>query len=87
MIELMVFPFDAPLDGEYGFTSIGSWCYSTKWVMVVLSDAFLDGELILQETDAILGDGYGSQGQWYVALLQGSEMSAGFRYKGLMLSN
>ena len=40
-------PFDAPLDGEYGFTSIGSCCYSRKWVMVVLSDAFLDGELIL----------------------------------------
>ena len=55
--------------------------------MVVLSDAFLDGELILYGADAILGDGYGSQGQKYVALLQESEMSAGFRYKGLMLSN
>ena len=44
MIELMVVLFDALLDGEYGFTSIGSWCYSREWVMVAPFDLFLDGE-------------------------------------------
>ena len=33
----------------------------------------------------ILGNGYGIQGQNYVALLQGSEMSAGFHYRILTL--
>ena len=28
MIEIMVVLFDVSLDGEYGFTSMGSWCYS-----------------------------------------------------------
>ena len=30
-IELMVFLFDVFLDGKYGFTSMGSWCYSREW--------------------------------------------------------
>ena len=38
MIELMVIRFDAPLDGEYGFTSTGSWYYSREWLMVALFD-------------------------------------------------
>ena len=42
--------------------------------------------LLLLGADAILGEGYGIQGQKYVTLLQGSEMSAGFDYKGLMLA-
>ena len=31
-IDLMVVLFDDFLDGDYGFTSIGSWCYSMGWV-------------------------------------------------------
>ena len=55
--------------------------------MVAPFDLFLDGEygLLLQGANAILADGYGIQGQMYVALLQGSEMSTGF-HKGLMLA-
>ena len=50
-------------------------------------DVFLDGEygLLLWGVDAILGNGYGIRGQNYVALLQGSEMSAGFHYRNLIL--
>ena len=46
-------------------------------------DAFLRMEsmaLVLWAVGAILGNGYGIQGQNYVALLLGSEMSAGFHY-------
>ena len=41
--------------------------------------------LVLWEDAAILGSGYGIQGQNYVALLQGSEMSAGFHSRNLIL--
>ena len=41
--------------------------------------------LLLWGVDAILGNGYGIRGQNYVALLQGSEMSAGFHYRSLIL--
>ena len=35
---------------------------------------------------AILGNGYGVQGQNYVVLLQGSEVPAGFHYRNLILA-
>ena len=44
LIKLMVVLFDVFLDGEYGFTSMGSWRYSRGWAFVVLFDLFLDGE-------------------------------------------
>ena len=40
---------------------------------------------VLSEDAAILGTGCGIQGQSYVALLQGSEISAGFHYRDLIL--
>ena len=40
MIELMVVLFDVFLDGEYGFASTGSWCYSRGWERVVVFDIF-----------------------------------------------
>ena len=47
----------------------------------------LNGEygLVPWGVGTILGNGYGIQGQNYVALLQGSEMSAGFHYRILTL--
>ena len=36
--------------------------------------------LVLWGVDAILGNGYGIQGQNCAALFQGGEMSAGFHY-------
>ena len=41
--------------------------------------------LVLWEVAAILGNGYGIQGQNYVALLQGKEMPAGFHFRNLTL--
>ena len=41
--------------------------------------------LVVWEIGAILGNGYGFQGQNYVALLQGSEMTAGFHYRNWIL--
>ena len=41
--------------------------------------------LVLREVAAILGNGYRTQGQNYVALLQGSEMLAVFHYRNLIL--
>ena len=41
--------------------------------------------LVLWAVKAILGNGYGIQGQNYVALLQGSEMTAGFHFRNLIL--
>ena len=41
--------------------------------------------LVLWAVNAILGNGYGIQGQNYVALLQGSEMTAGFHFRNLIL--
>ena len=42
--------------------------------------------LLLCGVDAILWDGYGIYRQNYVVLLQGSEMSAGFDYRDLILA-
>ena len=41
--------------------------------------------LVLCEVAAILGNGYGIQGQNYFALPQGSEMPAGFHHRNLIL--
>ena len=41
--------------------------------------------LVLWEVAAILGNAYGIKRQNYVALLQGSEMSAGFHYRNFIL--
>ena len=41
--------------------------------------------LVLWEVAAILGNGYGSQGQNYVALPQEREIPAGFRSRNLIL--
>ena len=41
--------------------------------------------LVLWAVNTILGNGYGIQGQNYVALLQGSEMTAGFHFRNLIL--
>ena len=41
--------------------------------------------LVLWGIGAILGNWYGIQGQNYVVLLQGSEISAGFHYGNLIL--
>ena len=40
--------------------------------------------LVLWEVAAILGNGFGIQGQNYVAWLQVSKMPVGFRYKNLI---
>ena len=40
--------------------------------------------LVLWGVGAIPGNGYGIQGQNYVALFQGSEMSAGFHYRNVI---
>ena len=40
---------------------------------------------VLWATGAILGSGYGIQGQNYVALVQGREISAGFHNGSLVL--
>ena len=47
IIELMVVLFDVFLDIEYGFISVGSWCYSRGWVMVVLFEVLSDGMVLL----------------------------------------
>ena len=41
--------------------------------------------LVLWEVGAILGNGYGIQGQNYVAMLQGCRMPAGFLSRNLIL--
>ena len=41
--------------------------------------------LVQWEVDAILGKGYGNQGQNFVALLQRSEMPAGFHHRNSVL--
>ena len=41
--------------------------------------------LVLWGVGAILGNGYGIQGQAYVALLQGSEITAGFYCRNWIL--
>ena len=53
---------------------------------MVLLPFFMHGMiLVLWGVGAILGNGYGIQGQNYVAMFQRSEMSAGFHYGNLML--
>ena len=42
--------------------------------------------LVLWEAAAILGNGCGIQGQNYNALLQGSETTAGYHYRNLILT-
>ena len=55
-------------------------------LMVVLLAFFAHGViLVLWGVGAILGNGYGIQRQNYVALLLGSEISAGFHYRNLIL--
>ena len=55
-------------------------------LMVVLLAFFMHGMiLVLWGVGASLGNGYGIQGQNYVAMFQRSEMSAGFHYGNLML--
>ena len=49
-------------------------------LMVVLLTFLSHGQVT-----AILGNGYGIQGQNHVALLQGSEMPAGLHYRNLIL--
>ena len=46
-------------------------------------DVFLDGDYGFStvRVGAILGNGRGTQGQNYVVLLQGSEMTVGFHYR------
>ena len=54
--------------------------------MVVLLAFFTQGmALVLWEVGAFPGNGYGIQGQNYVALLQQNEMSTGFHYGNLIL--
>ena len=50
-------------------------------------DVSLDGECSFTSmgVDAILGNGCEIRGQNYIALLQGSEMSAGFHNRSLIL--
>ena len=43
--------------------------------------------LIMIDHLGILGNGFGIQGQNYVKLLQGSEMTAGYHYSNLILCN
>ena len=56
-------------------------------VMVVLLMFFTHGEYGFSSlgVGAILGNGYWTQGQNHVALLQGSEISAGFHYGNMIL--
>ena len=51
--------------------------------MVILLTVFEDGEYGFSNVrvGAILGNWRGIQGQYYVALLQGSEMTAEFHYR------
>ena len=51
--------------------------------MAVLLTSFMHGEYGFSSvrTGAILGNGCGIQGQDYVPLVQGSEITAGFRYR------
>ena len=47
------------------------------WIMSMI--------LLLWGVDVTPGNRYGTRGKNYVALFQGSEMSAGFHYRGLIL--
>ena len=54
---------------------------------VVLLTFFQGGEYGFSNVGVgvILGHGYGIQGQKYVTLLEGSEMTAGFHYRNWIL--
>ena len=62
--------------------------YAPFGLMVVLltfHSRMMSMVLVLWEVAAIPRNGYGNQGQNCVALLQGSEMSAGFHSRNLIL--
>ena len=62
--------------------------YAPFGLMVVLltfHSRMMSMVLVLWEVAAIPGNGYGIQGQNCVALLQGSEMSAGVHSRNLIL--
>ena len=67
-------------DGLTGKAESGVWCV-VVWCLCMVSMV-----LVLWGFTAILGNGYGNQGQNYVALLPGSEMSPGFFHRNLILS-
>ena len=54
-------------------------------LMVVLLTFFWDGEYGFSTVGAILGNGDKVQGQNYIALLQGSEMTAECHYRNWIL--
>ena len=63
-------------------------CYAPFALTVVLLTFHLRMKsmvLVLWEVGAILGNGYGIQGQNYVTLLQGSRMPTGFHSRNLIL--
>ena len=56
------------------------------WTDGGAGDVFFNGTvLLLWGVDAILQNGCGIQAQNYFVLLQGSEMTAGSHYRGLIL--
>ena len=64
-------------------------CPPYDWANGGSADVFLhmmSMVLVLWRVGAILENRYGIQGQNYVALLQGSEMTADFHYKNFILS-
>ena len=54
-------------------------------VLLTFLSCIVSMVLVLCEFGVILGDGYGIEGQNYVALLQGSGMPAGFYSRNLIL--
>ena len=56
-----------------------------RWANGGSVNVFLSMISVLWENAAVFGNGYGIQGQSYVALLQGNGMSAGFHYRNLIL--
>ena len=54
-------------------------------VLLMLLSHMVSMVLVLLEVGAILGNGYGIQGQSYVALFWGSAVPAGFHYRNLIL--
>ena len=59
--------------------------FKLKVVLLILLSHMVNMVLVLWKVGAILGDRYGIQGQYNVALLYGSGMTAGFHYKNLTL--
>ena len=54
-------------------------------VLLMLHSPMMSMVLVLWDGGAILGNGYGIQGQNYVALRQGSRMPVGFLSKNLII--